>query len=73
MSEERGSKRATIGFVAPAVVDLDWLMLHKQMSQNDVVNRAVQVYAFLEREAAKGKVLHLANEDGSASERVHVV
>ncbi len=65
-------RRITIGFVPTAVTGLDWLVRNKRMKQNDVVNRSVQVYAFIERELAKGKKLSLVSEDGS-TETVNII
>lgn len=65
-------RRVTIGFIPHATADLDWLAAYKQMKQNDVANRAVQVYAVIERELAKGKKLMFASEDGT-TETVNII
>jgi hypothetical protein len=65
-------RRVTIGFVPTAVTDLDWLVANKGYKQNDAANRAVQVYAFIERELAKGKKLKLENPDGS-TETINII
>lgn len=73
MGTEQGNKRASIAFIPKAAADVEWLMAHKSLNQNDVTNRSVQVYAFLERILDSGKVLCVANEDGSNIERVHII
>lgn len=65
-------RRITIGFIPMAVTDLDWLVENKGYKQNDAANRAVQVYAFIERELAKGKKLKFENPDGS-TETINII
>lgn len=65
-------RRVTIGFTPRATTDLDELTVQTGMKQNDVVNRAVQVYAFIERELAQGKKLILGSPDGS-TETVNII
>lgn len=65
-------RRVTIGFIPHATADLDWLAAYKQAKKNDMANRAVQVYAFIERELAKGKKLMFENPDGS-TETVNII
>lgn len=66
-------RRVTIGFMPMAATDLDWLVENKGYRQNDAANRAVQVYAFIERELAKGnKKLAFIEEDGSV-ETVNII
>lgn len=59
-------RRATIGFTPRTVTDLDWLAESAGLRQTDAVNRSVQVYAFIERELAKGRKLAFIDQDGSA-------
>lgn len=65
-------RRVTIGFVPRATTDLDELVERTGTKQNDVVNRAVQVYAFIERELAQGKKLILGSPDGT-TETVNII
>lgn len=65
MSEEKAplvAKRATIPFTVNATIDLDWLVKQTGLKQVDLVNRAVQIYAFIEQAKAEGKFLMFGEE-----------
>lgn len=66
------SKRQTITFVPAAVKALNELVEMTGEKDTDVVNRAVQVYAFIEKQIRAGKTLKVQAEDGSL-ETVHIV
>ncbi|AOP46064.1 hypothetical protein SL103_07250 [Streptomyces lydicus] len=70
--EPAESERYSVTFVPAAVQAVHDLTEVSGLSKSDVINRAVQVYAFLAREMAGGRQLMLRNEDGSL-ERVHIV
>ena len=65
-------RRATINFIQPAAISLDWLVGRTGMKQVDVVNRAVQIYAAIEAQLVEGKKLVLVAPDGS-SETLRIV
>lgn len=67
------NRRTSITFIPKAAQDLDEMTESTGLNQNDVTNRAVQVYAFLQREFLEGKVLYLGQADGTDIERVHIV
>jgi hypothetical protein len=67
------NRRTSITFIPKAAQDLDELMGATGLNQNDVTNRAVQIYAFMQREFLNGKVLYLGQADGTDIERVHIV
>lgn len=64
--------RMTINLTAMAAQALNELQQKLELSKTDVINRAVQVYAFIEKEDSKGKELYLRSPDGTL-ERVHIV
>ncbi|MFH9953305.1 hypothetical protein ACH4OX_03680 [Streptomyces roseolus] len=70
--EATESERYSVTFVPPAVEAIQALTELSGLSKTDVINRAVQVYAFLASEMAEGRQVLLRNEDGSL-ERVHIV
>lgn len=65
-------RRVSINFIPRVVTELDWLVAHTGVKQNDVANRGVQIYAFVEHEKTKGRHLALVNPDGSV-ERVNIL
>jgi hypothetical protein len=66
------SERYSVTLVPAAVQAVRELTELSGLSKSDVINRAVQVYAFLAREMADGRQVLLRTEDGSL-ERVHIV
>ncbi|MGK5627067.1 hypothetical protein [Streptomyces sp. URMC 123] len=66
------SERYSVTFVPAAVQAVQELTEISGLSKSDVINRAVQVYAFLAREMAEGRHVLLRTEDGTL-ERVHIV
>ncbi|MDT0317868.1 hypothetical protein RNC47_05865 [Streptomyces sp. DSM 44918] len=70
--EAAESERYSVTFVPAAVQAVQELTEISALSKSDVINRAVQVYAFLAREMAEGRQVLLRTEDGSL-ERVHIV
>lgn len=62
-------RRATISFSPRAVTDLDWLVERTGFNQTDVANRAVQIYALIERNLAEGKKMGFVDSEGTV-ERV---
>ncbi len=66
------SERFTVTLIATAAQAVATLMRLTGLSKTDVINRAVQVYAFLAQQMADGKELLLRDEEGNA-ERVHIV
>ncbi|MBD0707111.1 MULTISPECIES: hypothetical protein [unclassified Streptomyces] len=70
--EPAESERFSVTFVPPSVQSIQALTELSGLSKTDVINRAVQIYAFLAGEMADGRQVLLRNEDGSL-ERVHIV
>ncbi|MEU6322683.1 hypothetical protein [Streptomyces sp. NPDC047009] len=70
--EQVESERYSVTFVPAAVQAVQELTEISGLSKSDVINRSVQIYAFLAQEMAHGRQLMLRNEDGSL-ERVHIV
>lgn len=66
-------KRLSVTLLTPAVDDLTWLCTHKRLSQADVINRALQVYALIERNVAEGKKLVLQDVATEETERILLV
>ena len=66
------SERFTVTLIATAAQAVARLMHLTGLSKTDVINRAVQVYAFLAQQMAEGKEIILRDEQGN-TERVHIV
>ncbi|MEU7649928.1 hypothetical protein [Streptomyces huasconensis] len=66
------SERFTVTLIATAAQAVATLMHLTGLSKTDVINRAVQVYAFLAQQMAEGKEILLRDEEGN-TERVHIV
>lgn len=47
-------KRVTLNLIPKASEDLDWLTGELRINNTDIINRAIQLYAFLEREQREG-------------------
>jgi len=68
----RENERFTVTLIVAAVQAVATLMRITGMSKTDVINRAVQVYAFLAEQMEDGKEVLLRDEQGGV-ERVHIV
>ncbi|KUN75103.1 hypothetical protein AQJ66_36460 [Streptomyces bungoensis] len=66
------NERFTVTLIATAAQAVGTLMRITGLSKTDVINRAVQVYAFLAQQMADGKEILLRDEEGNL-ERVHIV
>ncbi|MGW5308121.1 hypothetical protein ACWERF_29940 [Streptomyces griseoluteus] len=66
------NERFTVTLIATASQAVGTLMRITGLSKTDVINRAVQVYAFLAQQMADGKEILLRDEEGNL-ERVHIV
>ncbi len=66
------SERYSVTLVPPAVEAVNQLTAVTGLSKTDVINRAVQVYAFIEERLHGGSDLLLRNQEGE-TERVHIV
>ncbi|MFB6963170.1 hypothetical protein ACFCYB_40985 [Streptomyces sp. NPDC056309] len=66
------NERFTVTLIATAAQAVGTLMRITGLSKTDVINRAVQVYAFLAQQMADGKEILLRDEEGN-TERVHIV
>ncbi|MFF3269406.1 hypothetical protein ACFYWU_00505 [Streptomyces chrestomyceticus] len=67
-----GNERYSITLVPPAVEAVNLLTAATGLTKTDVINRAVQVYAFIEECIREGSDVLLRNRDGEI-ERVHIV
>ncbi|MGI5402247.1 hypothetical protein ACQEVG_22945 [Streptomyces sp. CA-135486] len=66
------SERYSVTLVPPAVKAIAELTERSGLSKTDVINRAVQIYAYLEAQKDEGRDLLLRGSDGSL-ERLHIV
>ena len=66
------AERYSVTFVPPAVEAVAALTASTGLSKADVINRAVQIYAFLERQQDQGAELVLRKANG-CDERVHII
>lgn len=67
----KSSKRMSITLIPRANTELEWLQGQTQMSQTDLINRAIQIMGFIERQLADGKEL-LVRKDGEV-EKITIV
>jgi hypothetical protein len=56
--------RLTVNLIRPAVDSLDQLADTTALSKTDIVNRALQIYAFIEQTKAEGGTLCVREPDG---------
>ncbi|MFD9999826.1 hypothetical protein [[Kitasatospora] papulosa] len=66
------SERYSVTLVPPAVEAISKLVETTGLTKTDVINRAVQIYAFLEDRMGDGNEVMLRSADGEL-ERVHIV
>lgn len=66
------SERYSVTLVPPAVQAVAELIEATGLSKADVINRAVQIYAFLEAQRSQGREVLLRDPQGDL-ERVHIV
>jgi hypothetical protein len=66
------SERYSVTFVPPAVQAIAELTESTGLSKADVINRAVQIYAYLEAQKRTGADLVLRGPDGTP-EKLHIV
>lgn len=65
------SKRMSVTLIPKANTELEWLQGHTGMAQVDVINRAIQIMGFIERQVAAGGEL-LIRKDGE-TEKVTII
>jgi hypothetical protein len=56
--------RLTVNLIRPAVDSLDDLARVTGLGKTDIVNRALQIYAFVEKTKAEGGILCVREPDG---------
>lgn len=66
-------RRVTLNLIPQAACALDDLIRIRKFSQTDTVNRALQVYALVEKEMATGKQLCFRDLVTGQVEVVHIV
>ncbi|MFI0910512.1 hypothetical protein [Streptomyces abikoensis] len=66
------SERFSVTLVLAAVTAVGTLMRITGLSKTDVINRSVQVYAFLTEQTREGKEILLRDSDKNL-ERVHII
>jgi len=66
------NERYSVTLVPPSVAAISQLTELTGLSKTDVINRAVQVYAFIEERMREGSDVLLRSPDGE-TERVHIV
>ncbi len=54
ISNLKSSKRMSVTLIPKANTELEWLQGSMQLSQVDIINRAIQIMGFLERQTADG-------------------
>ena len=58
-------ERVTVNLIPKSVRDLDSLMKLLELSKTDIINRALQAYAYIERAQADGGQLIISGKNGS--------
>ncbi|MFF8786711.1 hypothetical protein [Streptomyces sp. NPDC015125] len=71
MTDLKAGKRMSVTLIPRANTELDWLAGRTQLSQVDVINRALQIMGYIERECADGGEL-LIRKDGEVM-KVHII
>jgi hypothetical protein len=71
VSNLKQSKRMSVTLIPKANTELEWLQGHTNLSQADIINRAIQIMGFLERQAADGGEL-LIRKNGEV-EKVTII
>ncbi|MGW7316005.1 hypothetical protein [Streptomyces sp. NPDC054854] len=66
------SERYSVTLCPPAVTIVSELTAESGVSKSDVINRAVLLLGFIERERAKGNDLMIRDTAG-ALERIHII
>ncbi|MFE2392233.1 hypothetical protein ACFXC0_26255 [Streptomyces althioticus] len=66
------NERYSVTLVPPAVEAINKLVEATGLTKTDVINRAVQIYAFLEERMGEGNEVVLRSPEGEY-ERVHIV
>ncbi|WP_420035214.1 hypothetical protein ACN2WE_25085 [Streptomyces sp. cg28] len=70
--EHPASERFSVTLAPPAVVAVNELAESGRVSKADVINRALLLLGFVERERAKGHELMIRTTDGEL-ERIHIL
>ncbi|MFD8572020.1 hypothetical protein [Streptomyces sp. NPDC057694] len=70
--EHPASERLSVTLAPPAVVAVNELAETGRVSKADVINRAVLLLGFVERERAKGHELMIRTPEGEL-ERIHIL
>ncbi|MER6152012.1 hypothetical protein [Streptomyces hirsutus] len=71
-SRSTANERYSVTFVPPAVEAIADLTASTGLSKADVINRAVQIYAYLDAQKQDGADL-LIRPPGGAPEKLHIV
>ncbi|MFD7324729.1 hypothetical protein ACFV9D_27165 [Streptomyces sp. NPDC059875] len=66
------SERLSVTLCPPAVTAVSELVAESGVSKADVINRAILLLGFVERERAKGHDLMIRDTEGSL-ERIHIL
>jgi hypothetical protein len=67
------AERITVGLIPKVVKELDELQKNTGMSKTDLVNRAVSLYALVERHLACGEELRLFSPKNNQQQRIHLL
>ena len=73
LPEHPHSERYSVTLCPPAVTAVAELSESGRVSKSDVINRAVLLLDFIERERAKGHDLVIRNNESGALERIHII
>lgn len=71
VTDLKQSKRMSVTLIPKANTELEWLQGHKQLSQVDIINRAIQIMGFIERQIADGGEL-LIRKNGE-TEKITII
>ncbi|RAG85862.1 hypothetical protein DN069_10205 [Streptacidiphilus pinicola] len=67
------SERYSVTLCPPAVTAVAELSTSGRVSKSDVINRAVLLLDFVEKERAKGRDLVIRDNESGALERIHII
>ncbi|MEU0936780.1 hypothetical protein [Embleya sp. NPDC005971] len=70
--DRQARSRFSVALISAAEKAMTYLMRRTEMNKSDIVNRAVQVYAYMEERQEEGYEIFLRAEDGTM-ERLRIM
>ncbi|MEU0936777.1 hypothetical protein [Embleya sp. NPDC005971] len=70
--ERLARPRFSVALISAAAKSMTYLLQRTELNKNDIVNRALQVYAYLEQRQEEGYDLFLHDENGNI-ERLRIM